>query len=107
MTYTDERLDDLPMMPVECARCQAVVRVRKSSWEQTSIQWDDAGVRACVERGRVNLGGVKADDFITCAGLREAIEAGAKSGSIPLADDSPLNGGGPAGATAEERAVAQ
>jgi hypothetical protein len=34
----DNRLDDAPMVPVVCARCGAGVQVRKSSWNQTSVQ---------------------------------------------------------------------
>ncbi len=35
----DNRLDDAPMVPVACTRCGAGVQVRKSSWNQTSVQW--------------------------------------------------------------------
>src|SRR5690606_13754173 len=34
----DDRLLDCPPAPVACRRCAAEVQVRKSSWEQTSIQ---------------------------------------------------------------------
>ena len=89
MIRPDERLADLPMTPVECLRCHATVRVRKSSWQQTSIQWDEAGVRACWERppstGRG--GGLRASDFPTCAGLRESITQAAVSGRVPVAGD--------------------
>jgi hypothetical protein len=109
MTRTDERLADLQMIPVECARCGAVVRVRKSSWEQTSIQWDATGVRTCVEQARPVPGNLRPEDFITCPGLYEAINRGALSGEIPLADEDAGEsaGGGATGAAAEERAVPQ
>ncbi|CRZ15992.1 hypothetical protein BN2156_02856 [Mycolicibacterium neworleansense] len=36
----DPRLEELPMMPVSCRSCGAVVLARKSSWTQTSVQWN-------------------------------------------------------------------
>ena len=35
----DNRLADSPMVPVACRRCGACVSARKSSWNQTSVQW--------------------------------------------------------------------
>jgi YD repeat-containing protein len=110
---SDERLADLPMTPVECQRCHATVRVRKSSWQQTSVQWDAAGARSCAERRSPADGGaVREADFFTCAGLRESIAQAVLSGAVPMPEDSvagdlpdDLPGGGPAGAAAEERAV--
>jgi hypothetical protein len=88
MIRPDDRLADLPMTPVECLRCPATVRVRKSSRQQTSIQWDEAGVRTCRERrpfpGR---GELRADDFRTCPGLREAIDRAVESGRMPVAGE--------------------
>ena len=108
MIRADERLADLPMTPVECQRCHATVRVRKSSWQQTSVQWDETGARTCPER-RPSLsdGGIREADFFTCAGLRESIAQAALSGAIPMPEDSVPPSGGPARAAAEERAVRQ
>jgi hypothetical protein len=103
----DDRFADLPMTPVECQRCHATVQVRKSSWQQTSVQWDEAGARTCPERrSSLSRGGIRDADFFTCAGLRESIAQATLSGEIPLAEGS-VPRGGPAGATAEERAVSQ
>jgi hypothetical protein len=107
MTRADERLTDLPMTPVRCRRCRATVRVRKSSWEQTSIQWDADGVRACFERSSPARGGLRESDFLTCAALRESIAQAVRAGEVPLAEVGSLPGGGASGAAAEERAVAQ
>jgi YD repeat-containing protein len=105
---SDERLADLPMTPVECQRCHATVQVRKSSWQQTSVQWDAAGARTCPERrSSLTGGGIREADFFTCAGLRESIAQAALSGAIPMPEGSVPCDGGPAGATAEERAVRQ
>jgi hypothetical protein len=111
--HADNRLADLPMTPVECQRCHATVQVRKSSWQQTSVQWDEAGARTCPERRpSLSAGGIREADFFTCAGLRESIAQAALSGTIPLVEDmaegsAPREGRGPAGAAAEETAVPQ
>ena len=88
MIRSDNRLADLPMTPVECLRCHAMVRVRKSSWQQTSIQWDEAGFRTCLERRpSLGRGELRAADFPTCAGLRESIAEATVSGKVPVAGD--------------------
>jgi hypothetical protein len=109
MIRPDNRLDDLPMTPVECQRCHATVQVRKSSWQQTSVQWDEAGALTCLERrSSLSGGGIRDTDFFTCAGLRESIAQAALSGEIPMVEGSaPRGGRGPAGTPAEERAVTQ
>ncbi|WP_329240373.1 ferredoxin [Actinoallomurus sp. NBC_01490] len=87
MIRSDDRLADLPMTPVECLRCHATVQVRKSSWQQTSIQWDEAGARACLERRpALARGDLCAADFLTCAGLRESIDRAVVSGRMPVAE---------------------
>lgn len=72
----DERLLDGPLVPVSCRRCAAGVLVRKSSWEQTSIQWTAAARAACV-----NLG---ADPHETCPALRSAIQEAALTGALKV-----------------------
>jgi hypothetical protein len=44
---TDNRLTDAPMVPVTCRRCGAEVWARKSSWQQTSVQWDATAAALC------------------------------------------------------------
>ena len=117
MIHADDRLADLPMTSVECQRCHATVQVRKSSRQQTSVQWDEAAARTCPERRSfLSAGGIREADFFTCAGLRESIAQAALSGTIPLGEDmaeetaggsAPRAGRGPAGATPEETAVSQ
>lgn len=80
----DNRLDDLPMTPVECQACRAVVGVRKASWQQTSIQWDERAARICPERPRVESP-VAVTDFPSCAALRESISQAALSGDLIVA----------------------
>ncbi|WP_037842741.1 hypothetical protein [Streptomyces sp. NRRL WC-3549] len=77
----DNRLvDGSPMRPLTCERCAARVLVRKSSWQQTSVQWDGRATAACVERGP--SGGA----FEGCGALRDTIREAASRGTLPLAD---------------------
>ena len=91
----DNRLADAPMQPVDCRTCGARVLVRKSSWEQTSVQWDAASLARCERRrdaggrtgGRVD---VRDAAFSLCANLRESIEAAVRQGAVPVLDESEL-----------------
>jgi len=47
---TDNRLDEMPMLPVACRTCGARVLVRKSTWIQTSVQWNADATDRCAER---------------------------------------------------------
>ncbi|GAA0594141.1 ferredoxin [Actinomadura livida] len=73
----DDRLLDAPLVPVSCRRCAAEVLVRKSSWEQTSIQWNAAARAACI-----NLD----DPRDTCPALRSAIQEAALTGAVTVVD---------------------
>ena len=46
----DNRLDETPMMPVTCRNCGARVLARKSTWNQTSVQWNADATARCTER---------------------------------------------------------
>ena len=78
-TRQDERLVDGPLLPVRCRRCAAEVLVRKSSWEQTSIQWTAGARAACVS--------LADDPHETCPALRSAIQEAALTGAIKVLDD--------------------
>lgn len=74
-TRQDERLLDGPLLPVRCRRCAAEVLVRKSTWEQTSIQWNADARAACVGLD---------DPHATCPALRSAIQEAALNGAITV-----------------------
>jgi hypothetical protein len=74
-TRQDERLLDGPLTPVRCRRCAAEVLVRKSTWEQTSIQWNAEARAACVGLD---------DPHATCPALRSAIQEAALNGAITV-----------------------
>lgn len=84
----DVRLETAPMQPVWCERCRAMVEVRKSSWDQTSIQWDAAAVAACHER-RAAAPGPRPNGaaFTGCAALRDSIRNAAVAGALQVPDD--------------------
>jgi len=75
---TDNRLADSPMVPVDCQRCGAEVLARKSSWQQTSVQWNTEAETRCPERR--NCTGL----FLVCSALRGSILDAARSGRLPV-----------------------
>lgn len=82
----DERLADTPMVPVDCAQCGARVLARKSSWQQTSVQWNADAVTRCPELGDAGLRG----PFLPgCTRMSEAIRAAAAAGHITIPADAP------------------
>ena len=85
----DNRLADCPMVSVTCRRCGANVQARKSSWEQTSVQWDAAGTARCEQRHDARtltaLGGRAV--FLGCSELTQSILDAANRGRIPLVDE--------------------
>ncbi|MET9264899.1 ferredoxin [Amycolatopsis sp. NPDC004079] len=78
----DNRLLDEPMRPVQCGTCEAWLKARKSSWHQTSIQWDTNASARCVERSAC-----AEDLFRGCGALRESIDRAVADGGIPVAGE--------------------
>ncbi|MFH9575074.1 ferredoxin [Streptomyces sp. NPDC017454] len=77
----DHRLTDgAPMRPLACDRCAAEVLVRKSSWQQTSVQWNARATAACAERDPA------AGAFEGCRSLRDTIREAALRGTIEVVD---------------------
>ncbi len=60
-----------------CERCAALVRVRKSSPQQTSVQWSTEAVRQCVNE----LGAL----VPTCPALRASIDRAVRAGRLEVA----------------------
>ncbi|MFE4454539.1 ferredoxin [Streptomyces sp. NPDC056796] len=93
----DNRLLDAPMVPVSCEACGAQVEARKSSWEQTSIQWHAEGLRTCAERRDASRAERPAP-FTGCRSLTTAIGQAALRGRIRVqseeadATDRPADG---------------
>ncbi|NLT29850.1 MAG: ferredoxin [Propionibacterium sp.] len=80
----DVRLDDAPMEPVTCETCQQQVEVRKSTWDQTSIQWHRDAMEGCVERRASNL---EDGRFPGCSALRDSVRKAAVLGQVHIVSD--------------------
>jgi hypothetical protein len=87
---TDNRLDETPMTPVRCRRCTSEVLVRKSSWDQTSVQWDAAATGGCAERGQAEHLGAHGRHglFLACGALSDTIVDAARDGELAVVDDT-------------------
>lgn len=87
MTSTETRADqrlylESGLRQVTCQGCGTVVRVKKSSPQQTSIQWTTRAVRQCAEfAARVALGETTAL-VDGCGTLRETIERAVREGQL-------------------------
>jgi hypothetical protein len=79
----DNRLADAPMTPVQCRRCAAGVLVRKSSREQTSVQWNATALQACGER-RERM--ASDEFFLGCAALSASIGDAVRDHSLIIVD---------------------
>ncbi len=89
----DVRLDDEPMRDLACERCGAVVTARKSSWDQTTLQWTRAALARCEERrdhGEPTMTAAGREAFHGCAALKETVRAAAVLGELPVHDTHPL-----------------
>lgn len=83
----DNRLDDMPMAPVTCRDCGARVLARKSTWNQTSVQWTQDAAALCAERRQADMiAGHDRSVFLVCAALRDSILAAVASGDLAIVD---------------------
>jgi hypothetical protein len=86
----DNRLADAPMTGVRCGRCAAQVLVRKSSWNQTSVQWDAIASAGCIERSNAQqlaaYGGRGL--FLACSALSASITDSVRRGMLPLVNET-------------------
>ncbi len=82
---TDNRLDEMPMVPLVCRSCAAQVLVRKSTWNQTSVQWSAEATARCAERLEAErIPGHRI--FLVCSALRESIEVAVVTGELTIVD---------------------
>ena len=87
---TDNRYADSPMVPVACRRCGANVLARKSSWNQTSVQWDAEASARCLERRDAeNLAAHSGRGvFLACSALSDSIVDAVRHGDLPVVDET-------------------
>jgi hypothetical protein len=90
---TDNRLTDAPMLPVTCQACGAEVLARKSSWQQTSVQWDAAALARCPQRHAAQqlLAHGGRGVFVSCSELRDSIRQAVRDGVLPVLDETGLS----------------
>lgn len=92
LSPTDVRLIDNPMQPLGCRGCTASVLVRKSNWQQTSIQWNEVAQKACRERALSCQGESSTVQFPGCETLAESIRSASLEGTIDvISRDVPEN----------------
>ncbi len=86
----DNRLDEMPMVPIVCRRCGAHVLARKSSWNQTSVQWNAEATARCAERTEAQKVSAHADRqvFLVCAALTESITDAVLHGDLAIVDEN-------------------
>lgn len=88
----DVRLETAAMQPVACGSCGAQVLVRKSSWDQTTVQWNGEALALCAERRRTTDESLRPNHhaFTGCSALRSAIQVAAVRGDLDIVSDEPL-----------------
>ena len=87
-TGFDNRLDEVPMVLVTCRNCGAGVLVRKSSWNQTSVQWNADATARCAERAearKLTEPGSRGV-FLVCSALSESILDSVRHGDLAIVD---------------------
>ena len=85
----DNRLDDAPMAPVTCRACGAEALARKSSFEQTSVQWSAEAVQRCPQRrdSQALAAHGRNTVFLSCSELSESIVDAVRTGRLTIVDD--------------------
>ena len=77
------------MMPVVCRSCGAQVLARKSSWIQTSVQWNADATARCAERREARKMPMPGNRgvFLMCTALSESICDAVRSGELCVVDE--------------------
>jgi hypothetical protein len=86
---TDNRLAENPMVSVACRTCGAKVLARKSSWCQTSVQWNADAAARCPERAdaqQMSAPGSRGV-FLACSALSRSILDAVRHGDLRIVDD--------------------
>jgi hypothetical protein len=85
----DNRLDQMPMRPVTCRNCGARVLARKSTWNQTSVQWNADATARCFERSEAEKLASPGSRgvFLRCSALSESIVDAARRGDLAIVDE--------------------
>jgi hypothetical protein len=86
----DNRLEEMPMVPVACRQCGARVLARKSTWNQTSVQWNADAAARCAERAEAQEMSKHAGRgvFLVCSALSESIVDAVRRGDLSIVDET-------------------
>jgi len=78
------------MVPLNCGRCGAQVLARKSSWNQTSVQWTAAASAKCLQRRDPDNSGAYSGRgvFLGCSALTGSIIGAVGDGDLPVVDET-------------------
>ena len=77
------------MARVACRNCGAEVLARKSSWNQTSVQWNADATARCAERAeaeKISAPGSRGV-FLVCSALSESILDAVRHGDLSIVDE--------------------
>lgn len=80
----DSRLVEIPLQALDCSECVARVLVRKTTWQQSSIQWTTDALEACRERPATSCGERPKDRFVGCETLRAEIREATLDGRLEV-----------------------
>jgi hypothetical protein len=69
---------------VVCRRCATVVRVRKSSAAQTSVQWQGDSAATCSELAERRAAGMHPALVPRCESLAASIDEAVQAGRVPF-----------------------
>ena len=85
----DSRLAEMPMVPVACRNCGARVLARKSSWNQTTVQWTADATARCAERAEAQKMSAPGGRgvFVVCSALSESILDAVRHGDLAIVDE--------------------
>ena len=77
------------MRPVACRNCRAIVLARKSTWNQTSVQWNSDATARCTERAQAQKMSAHAGRgvFLVCSALSESIAEAVRLGALSIVDE--------------------
>ncbi|MGA9675811.1 MAG: ferredoxin [Mycobacterium sp.] len=78
----------MPMVPVACRNCGAEVLARKSTWNQTSVQWNADATARCAERAearKLTEPGSRGV-FVVCSALSESILDAVRHGYLAIVE---------------------
>lgn len=78
------------MKPVACRSCGAQVLARKSSRNQTSVQWNADATARCAERAEAQQISVPGSRgiFLACSALSEPILDAMRRGELSIVDET-------------------